>query len=178
VPLRSLDFRGTLAPGGGFRPGVSLYGQVTCADVPNYSVQLRVAGVCNETDTLASRGTFLSDRYERGGANERPAGVVAGAVALEPPTTTADGEVVAPLTLKPGARFPAGRHLVSVLLVDASSGTPVALDYRTLTRQVTDARGRVVGAELRIPAGTALPERVRIYTIVDVFPLGETILTP
>ena len=40
VPLRSLDFRGSLAADGSFRPGASLYGQVTCADVPNYSSQL------------------------------------------------------------------------------------------------------------------------------------------
>ena len=41
VPIRSLDFRGELGADGSFAPGASLYGQVTCAEVPNYSVQLR-----------------------------------------------------------------------------------------------------------------------------------------
>ena len=62
VPLRSFDFRGRLDGDGGFAPGASLYGQVTCADVPNYSAQLRIAGVCNDTDTLAAYGTFLGER--------------------------------------------------------------------------------------------------------------------
>lgn len=178
VPLRSFDFRGSLARSGGFQPGASLFGQVTCADVPNYSVQLRVAGVCNASDTLASFGTFLSERYARGGANQRPAGVKPGEVAIEPPTATDDGLATARLDREPGARLPAARHLLSLLLVDARTGAPVSLDYRALTNQETDDRGRVVGAQLRVPAGTKLPERVNAYTIVDVFPLGKTTLTP
>ena len=63
VPIRSLDFRGELGADGRFGAGASLYGQVTCAEVPNYSVYLYVAGVCNPNDTLASYGTFLSDAY-------------------------------------------------------------------------------------------------------------------
>ncbi len=104
VPLRSLDFRGSLAADGSFRPGASLYGQVTCADVPNYSSQLRIAGVCNASDTLASYGTFLSDAYGRGGANQKPAGVRSAGVTLTPPTATTDGEAVA--TLSARARRP------------------------------------------------------------------------
>ena len=172
VPLRSLDFRGSLAADGSFRPGASLYGQVTCADVPNYSSQLRIAGVCNASDTLASYGTFLSDAYGRGGANQKPAGVRSAGVTLTPPTATTDGEAVATLSLAPGARFRAGKHLASILLVDPQTGAPVSLDYRTLTSPVTDAQGNIVGARLRIPAGTALPAAVRAYTIADVFPLG------
>lgn len=174
VPLRSMDFRGALAPSGGFRPGASLFGQVTCGDVPNYSIQLRVAGVCNATDTLAAYGTFLSDRYERGGANERPSGVGAGAVSIEPPGPGTDGEALARITLEPGTRFRAEKHFLSLLLVDGSTGAPVGLDYRTLTTQETDANGNVVAARLRIPAGTQLPATLRAYTIADVFPLGTT----
>ncbi len=144
MPLRSFDFRGRLARGGdGFRAGASLYGQVTCGDVPNYSAQLRIAGVCNDTDTLAAYGTFLSKRYdERGAANLRPSGVSAGEVALTPPTASADGEATAPITVAAGKRYRASKHLVSILLTDAATGAPVALDYRTLTSPVTDADGQ------------------------------------
>jgi len=34
-------------------------------------------------------------------------------------------------------------------------------------------RGNLVGAHLRIPAGTSMPARVRAYVITDVFPLGR-----
>jgi outer membrane protein assembly factor BamB len=173
VPIRSLDFRGQLRDDGRFAPGASVYGQVTCAEVPNYSAYLYVAGVCNPNDTLASYGTFLSRGYdERGGANRRPAGVRAGAVTLRPPTATADGEAAAVLELDRGARYRAASHLGSILLVDGATGTPVSLDYRSLTTQTADERGNLGGIRLAIPAGTSLPQQVRAYVIADVFPLA------
>ena len=174
VPLRSLDFRGATRVDGSFKPGASLYGQVTCADVPNYSAQLRIAGVCNSSDTLASYGTFLSDDYPGGGANAKPRGVRATGVQMTPPTASADGEAVASLGLRSGTRYPASEHLLSVLLVDAATGAPVPLDYRSLTTPSTDAAGNLTGASLRIPAGTPLPGAVRAYVVADVFPLGHT----
>ena len=123
---------GQLAADGGFRPGASLYGRVTCADVPNYSAQLRIAGVCNADDTLAAYGTFLGHAYGRGGdANRRPTGVSAGPVTVRAPTATTDGEAVAQISLRRGVRYPAAKHLVSILLLDAETGAPVALDYRS-----------------------------------------------
>ena len=125
VPIRSLDFRGELGADGRFAPGASVYGQVSCASVPNYSVYLYIAGVCNPSDTLASYGTFLSDGYDkRGSANLKPKGVRAGDVTLQAPTAIADGEAVAQLRLDNGARYRAGKHLASILLVDADTGEP------------------------------------------------------
>jgi hypothetical protein len=173
VPIRSLDFRGQLGADGRFAPGASVYGRVTCAEVPNYSAYLYVAGVCNPADTLASYGTFLSDRYdERGDANRRPAGVQAGDLTLRPPTASSDGEAVAGLELDRGARYRAASHLGSILLVDAATGTLVNLDYRSLTTQTVDERGNLSEIRLAIPAGTMLPQRVRAYVIADVFPLA------
>jgi hypothetical protein len=171
VPVRSLDFRGRLQPDGRFAPGASTYGQVTCASVPNYSAYLYVAGVCNPNDTLASFGTFLSDGYA-GRANERPEGVHAAEVTLRAPTAADDGAAVARLALDRGGRYRTAKHLGSILLVDAATGNPVSLDYRTLTANVADDRGNLREIHLRIPAGTSLPQRVRIFVIADVFPLA------
>ena len=171
VPVRSLDFRGQLGSDGRFAPGSALYGQVTCASVPNYSAYLYAAGVCNSDDTLASYGTFLSDHYQ-GDANERPAGVHAGDLTVRPPTAATDGEAVARLELDRGTRYRAAKHLGSILLVDAATDAPVSLDYRTLTRPVTDGRGNMREIHLTIPAGTALPQQIRAYVIADVFPLA------
>jgi outer membrane protein assembly factor BamB len=173
VPVRSLDLRGQLESDGRFVPGSSLYGQVSCASVPNYSVYLYVAGVCNPNDTLAAYGTFLSDRYEdRGGANRRPKGVHLGELTLQPPTALDDGEAVARLELERGARYPAAKHLGSILLVDAETGTPVSLDYRALTQPITGRHGNLSEIHLKIPAATPLPPRIRAYVIADVFPLA------
>ena len=145
VPLRSLDFRGATRVDGSFKPGASLYGQVTCADVPNYSAQLRIAGVCNSSDTLASYGTFLSDGYPGGGANAKPRGVRATGVQLTPPTAGADGEAVASLGLRSGTRYPASKHLVSVLLVDARNRRPGEPRLPDADQQVVDGAGNVSG---------------------------------
>ncbi len=178
VPLRSMDFRGATKVDGSFTAGASLFGQVTCADVPNYSAQLRIAGVCNQSDTLAAYGTFLSDGYESGGANAKPEGVYAKEVQFTAPTAGADGAAVASLRLRRGTRYRAAGHLVSILLVDDATLAPVNLDYRTLTSQVVDGAGNVTGARLRIPAGTQLPASVRAYTIADVYPLGSSTVAP
>ena len=178
VPLRSFDFRGALERDGGFAPGASVFGQVTCGDVPNYSVQLQVAGVCNSTDTLASFGTFLGEGYSRGGANERPAGVGVSDIVLTPPSATDAGEAVLNLSRDRTARLPAGRHLISLLLTDEATGAPVPLDYRNLTTQLADDGSRLTGARLELPAGTELPPSVRAYAIADVFPLGSRLLEP
>ena len=106
VPLRSLDFRGRLGADGRFGPGASLYGQVTCAEVPNYSVYLYVAGVCNPSDTLAASGTFLSDRYRGGPANRRPAGLSVSRLRLRRPTASSAGEAKATLRARPRRQLP------------------------------------------------------------------------
>ena len=71
-----------------------------------------------------------------------------------------------------GARYRAAKHLGSILLVDAATGTPVSLDYRALTTPVTDDQGNLREIHLTIPAGTSLPPRLRIFVIADVFPLA------
>jgi hypothetical protein len=173
VPIRSLDFRGELGSDGRFAPGASVYGQVSCASVPNYSVYLYVAGVCNPGDTLASYGTFLSDGYDKhGSANLKPKGVRVGDVTLQAPSAVADGEAVAQLRLDKGTRYRAGKHMASILLVDADTGEPVSLDYRALTAPVTDAKGNISEVHLRIPVGTLLPPHLRAYVIGDVYPLA------
>ena len=67
--------RGQMAPDRRLRPGSGLYAEVICADVPNYSLQLRFAGVCNEGDVLAASGSLLTERYRGGDVNRRPKGV-------------------------------------------------------------------------------------------------------
>jgi hypothetical protein len=78
---------------------------------------------------------------------------------------------VARLKISRGARFPASRHALAVLVTDADTGAPVTLDYRKALSSRADARGNLNEVRLRIPAGTALPERLRAYVIADVFPL-------
>ena len=182
VPLRSLDFRGALGADGSFAPGASLYGQVTCADVPNYSVYLydRRASA-TRSDTLASYGTFLSDGYDGAAARTRSrrACARAGWTLTRADRDRATARRSRRCGCASGTRYRAAGHLVSILLVDAATGAPVSLDYRTLTdagrgrrRATWSARG--CGSR----RGRELPASVRAYTIADVYPLASTQLSP
>jgi hypothetical protein len=173
VPLRQFDIRGRMGRDLRMRPGTSIHAEVTCSAVPNYSVQLQVAGVCNRQDTLAASGTLLTRGYDpAGSANRRPAGVTVGSLHLVRPEGEGDGAVAARLRLAPGTRYPAARHVGSILLTDARSGAIVPLTYRENTSVGRDRHGNLRRIRLRIPAGTELPPTLRAYVIGDVFPLA------
>ena len=172
VPLGLFDVRGQMGPGLALRPGGGIYSETNCADVPNYSAQLRIAGVCNAQDTLAASGTLLTGAYGSHAANRRPAGVRLKSLELTRPGPGAPGVAVATLGIARGKRYPANKHIGSILLT-GSGGEVVPLDYRSATRPIADAKGNLRGIQLDIPAGTALPNPIRAYAISDVFPLGS-----
>jgi hypothetical protein len=159
VPLDTLEFRGRLNRDL-TTSGPNVYAEATCAKVPNYGPFLpTTTRLCNQDGKIIVGGTYLTQRYV-GSANGRPKGVAVKAFDLTPPTATAPGSAVVTLA-KP---LPAG-HSASILLTDAGSEQPVALDYASNTK----TSGRQV--TLTIPAGTTLPATVRARAIVDVFPL-------
>ncbi len=171
VPLRRFELRGVLGANLSFAPGASLYAETVCASVPIYGPELTFTGICNPQGVLTASGTFESTAYH-GPANRRPAGVHAGPVTLRRPTATASGSADVSLI---GARLPnAGQHVAAILLTNASTNTPVAVDYRPETSVRTDAAGDINGVHLTLPAGTRLPHDVRAYVILDAFPISRT----
>ena len=64
-------------------------------------------------------------------------------------------------------------HVAAVLLVDARSGAPISIDYRSNTSFRRDRKGRIHVIHVRIPRGTRLPSAVRAYVIVDAFPIAQ-----
>ena len=172
VPLRLFDIRGQLAHDLEMRPGTGLYSETTCSDVPNYSAQLRIAGVCNAQDTLAASGTLLTRSYGERAANRRPKGVGLSSLELSRPGPGTSGAVTATLKLSPKARYPAARHVGSILLT-GPGGEVVPIDYRSQTTVGTDSRGNLQSIRLTLPPGSPLPSSLRAYVILDVFPLAS-----
>lgn len=173
VPLRRFELRGSLGPGLAFRPGAALYAETVCATVPIYGPELAFTGICNPHGVLAASGTFLSAAY-RGPAASRPAGVRITVLSLAHPSLGHPGSLTASLA---GRRLPsAASHVAGLLITDASTGDPVSLDYNAERSQVKDRRGRIAAIGLTLPAGTALPARIRVYVIIDAFPLASRVL--
>jgi hypothetical protein len=173
VPLRRFLLRGTLTPSLRFAPGASLYADTVCATVPHYGPELLFTGICNPSGILAASGTFESAAY-RGPAVMRPAGVRVGPVAWAAPTATRAGSITARLA---GRGLPtAARHVAAILLTDAATGGPLAVQPRSATTVMVNRAGRIVGVRLHLPRGTVAPARMRAYVIVDAFPLASVML--
>lgn len=172
VPLRTFELRGTLAPDLRFAPDANTFADTVCRTVPYYGAELLFTGICNPSGVLAASGAFISDGY-KGSANRRPTGLVATAVKLARPTATAAGSAQATFT---GTHLPAaGRHVAAILLTNAATGAPVAVDYQADTTMRTDGAGKLTGVRLTIPAGTRLPVKVCAYVIVDAFPIAHAV---
>jgi outer membrane protein assembly factor BamB len=172
VPLNVFQLRGQLRRNLEMRPGANMYAETVCADVPVYGPVLPITGLCNADGNLVSSGTFITDAYDRRGrANRRPRGLGVATITLERPGSTA-GAAEATFSLRGNARYPASRHLASILLTDAATGEPLNLDYKALTSTTADSDGDLSRVRVEIPTGTELPPSVKLYVIADVFPLA------
>jgi hypothetical protein len=68
----------------------------------------------------------------------------------------------------------ASHHVAAILLTNAESNTPVALDYRPNTTVQTNGVGDIAAIRLTIPPGTQLPAQIRAYVILDAFPIARS----
>jgi hypothetical protein len=178
VPMRRFELRARLDRDLRTLPGAGLFVEVTCRDVPVYGAALDAIGLCNRTGTLPASGTFLTERYDpRGPANRRPRGVRVGEVTLRRPTAERAGEVSADLHFAEGRGLRLDDRLVSLLLTDGATGRPLALDHPRQTQwETTGPRREVRRVRLRLEAGTAVPARLRVHVLADVFPLAARTL--
>jgi hypothetical protein len=163
VPLRRFDLRMQMGADRRAR-GASLTAEVYCPEVPVYGAAIEAIGLCNRDHILASSGTFITAPY-RGPANRRPRGVRLASLRLD----RRAGSAVARLA---GAPLRADRHAAAILLTDANSGAVVSLDYRKAI-SLKVVHGAIREVRLHIPAGTALPARIKAFVITDVFALAE-----
>jgi outer membrane protein assembly factor BamB len=161
VPLDLLEFRGRLNKDM-TTSGPNTYAEATCASIPNYGPFLpTTTRLCNQDGKIVVGGTFLTQRYA-GKANTPLRGVRVTDVTLNRPGAAGAGAAIATLA----APFPKD-HEGSILLTDAATGQPVALDYAA----GTSLQGNRI--TLAIPAGTQLPGQVRVWAIADVYPLAS-----
>jgi hypothetical protein len=143
----------------------SLVGSTTCANVPTYGVFLEELGLCNpQTNQIA---IVAASNVTYAGSQSVPAGV--GTVAL----AATSSSVTATLT---GSTLQASAHVLSVLLVDATTGSPVALPYALGTVVTPAADGTL--ASVSVPFnGATVPASARAYLMVDTGPVANATLT-
>ena len=140
-----------------------------CAGITFYGPFLRTLGFCNpQTDVLSTFGAADLAPHD-GGIQQAPAGV--GTVAFTP---AADG-VTATFT---GAALRTDEHAFGVLLVDATTGRPVAIDYGFATTVTSAPDGTVASVHVAFDPGQ-VSGTVRAYAMVDAYPaFRDSVVAP
>ena len=141
VPARRFELRGQMRPDGRMIPGSSLWIETVCKDVPNYGGALQAIGLCNEDGILQATGTFLTS----GAPDARKPALRVGTIKRSGDAVTA--------SVSGGTKG----HALSIALVDARTGVPVALDY---VKATTVSAGSV---SVAVPAG----KKLRAYVVAD-----------
>jgi hypothetical protein len=178
IPFDLFELRGRLGADGKVKPGASAYAETPVLSIPNFGTKLVFAGLANNwIDKLNVMGTYVTRPYDdRGSANRRPDGLSVSKIDYTPPTSSQAGSVVAHMQLAPGAAYPTNQHLGSLVLIDATTLTPVYFDYHTNLSTASDAAGNLSTITLTIPAGTKLPASTKAIVMADAFPLHEQTL--
>ncbi|MBI5534372.1 MAG: PQQ-like beta-propeller repeat protein [Deltaproteobacteria bacterium] len=156
---------------GVFAPIPSVHVLTHCNEIPTYGSFLAALGFCNpSSDALAVFGSAMLRDH---GVAQAPSGL--GTVSFQAKAAGIFTDASAKATLV-GSTLKLSEHAVSILLIDASSGAPIALNYGLSTQRTASAQGNLESAVVTIPAGK-VPSAARAYLMIDTYPAARADLT-
>ncbi len=178
IPFNLFQLRGQLGPDLCVRPGATAYADTQVLSIPTFGPLLVLGGLANNWwQKLLAAGTYVTRPWPLDDATvQRAAGLSLEAVRFVAPTRRRDGHLRATLALAPGSRCPLAEHRPGLLLVDAAHTEAVPLDYHANLRATADGQGNLRAISLDIPAGTALPDHLKLVVLLDVVPVAEYVL--
>jgi outer membrane protein assembly factor BamB len=164
LPFQSFRLSLGFLPGGAAAGTAQLTGSAVCGGIPFYGPFLEQLGLCNpQTDVVRVLGAAnVALRTDL--AAPPTGGTVAFASTADAITATVTGSPV--LT---------SQHLAAILVLDASSGQPVTLEYGTGTTRTSNADGTL--ATVTVPTkGVTLPAQMQVALMVDTTPVAQAML--
>jgi hypothetical protein len=166
LPFQSFRLSLGFQPGGDATGTAQLTGSAVCGGIPFYGPFLEQLGLCNpQTDVIRVLGA----------ANVARRTDVAAPPAAGTVTFDAGGDAIT-ATLA-GTSVKLAEHLAAVLVLDASTGQPVTLDYGTGTTRTANADGTL--ATVSVPTkGVTLPAQMKTILMVDMAPAATGALPP
>lgn len=177
IPFNLFELRGRLGPDGvTLHP--SAYADTQALSIPTFGPYLVIAGLANNWyQKLLVAGTYITRPYD-GIANHAPQNVRVNDVRAVLPSSEQGGQVVATFTVLPGNTYPAAEHRAGLLLVDPGASQAIYMDYHANLSSQENAGGNLQSVTLTLPKGMKLPERLRVYVLLDVFPVFSKDLLP
>jgi len=165
IPFRTFRIATAIDDKGLAIDETTLSGSSVCAKIPFYGPFLQTLGLCNpQTDLLGVVGAAKLLPLGTG-ESKGPGAIGTVKVAAEADAVAATIE---------GSTLDAATHVVSLLLVDATTGRPITLDYGLDTTRTVDG-GKLTA--VRIPLrGKVLPAKTRVHLLVDTYPAATATL--
>jgi len=172
IPFRLFQVRGQLGPDQIVLPGASLFADTSVLSIPNFGPKMVIAGLANNWyQNLLVAGTYVTRPYPTAGsANRKPAGIVLEDLEFTPPGRSTPGRLKARFRYEPGASYLLKDHRPGLLMVDADTLEPVVLDYQHGLHARATPAGDLHSIRLAIPPRKPLPQHLRAYVILDVYP--------
>jgi hypothetical protein len=160
LPFRYFRVATTLDAEGNAAHSPWLNAKTICDEITFYGPFLRLLGFCNlETGLLDAVGGAEFRAYGDA-TQDAPDGL--GSVEL----SRSENAVVATLT---GSSLRSEEHNFGILIVDASTGVPVGLNYTERTEQAPSS-GPVEAVTLDLTDVADVPASLRAYLMVDAYP--------
>jgi hypothetical protein len=146
------------------QPGVGVVtASLDCGALEFYGQFLRKMGLCNPTtDRMLAFGAILQFAHAAGAAPDCSATA----------TFKLEGTL---LTLTPGTALGGAGRVFSLLLLDAATGAPLALDYGAATQVSLDGLRNLDTLTLDL-SGLELPAKLRAHFLVDGLPAATATL--
>ncbi len=167
IPFQSFRLAAALGADGNATRPLHLNGSTVCSGIAVYGPFLQKLGLCNPlTDVLSVDGAANFTLFTGAPA---PSASEVGSVTF---AGSADA-VTATLT---GSTLAAADHVAAVLLVDATTGAPVSLDYGLTTAHTTTSDGKLATVTLPI-TGKNVPQSVTAYLMIDTSAVASATLT-
>jgi outer membrane protein assembly factor BamB len=178
IPFNLFELRGKLSPDLVVKPGAVAYGDTDALSIPSFGPYLVVAGLPNNWyQKMLVTGTFVTRPYQPdGNANKRPVGIHLDKVQYIPSQNNQDSKIMATFKLDENSSYPINSHIASILLTDADKQTAINLDYRAHLTNQGDEGGNLRSVTLNLPGSVKLPDHVKVYIILDVFPIDQQLL--
>ncbi len=181
INFSTFQLRGQMDENLNVKTGSAAYSEVSLFTDLYYGPLIAASGLVNKKGKVVGSGTYIAEAYDKSGpANKKPPGIKVTSLTYTPPISGLlkgqKGTVIVKLKCDADATYLLNEHLASILLVDAQTLEPVYLDYREAISCEADKDGNLSKVTLTIPSRRKLPGKIKVYVILDVFPIYNKVL--
>jgi hypothetical protein len=172
IPFNLFEMRGSFNADGTVRYPAA-YADTDTLSIPTFGPYLVIAGLANNWwQKMLVSGTYVTRPYE-GTASHVPEGISVDEIKLNPPDEKGDSIVTCKFKLVEGASYRLVEHRPGLVLVDNQKNEAIYMNYYANLKAQPDSAGNLHVVTLAIPGSVKLPRDIRVYVMLDAFPVYQ-----